>query len=82
MKYMQKTCNLCILTLVAFGVNVLSNYHDAPYTIFVSILLSAMVVIGSLYSRDKGKYIRWFLITVNGLYVFLFGVILWLTRYT
>lgn len=76
----QKTCNLCILTIIAFGLNLLSNRCDTVCALFISVFLSILVVIGSIFSKDKGRYIRWFLMAVNGLYVFFFGLILWVSK--
>ncbi len=80
MEKAQKTCNLCILTVVAFGLNILSTYIDASYLINVSVVLSTIIVIAGILSKDRGKYIRWFLIAVNGLYVFFFGIIMFMAQ--
>lgn len=80
MENTKKTCNLCVLTVVAFGLNILSNQFSTTYLMLISVLLSTLVVVGSMMSKDKGRYIRWFLMAVNGLYVFFFGIIMILSQ--
>ena len=80
MEHTKKTYALCLLTVIAFGLNMLSNYYFMAQFMFLSIVLSSLIVIGCVLSRDKGRYIRWFLLAVNGLYVFFFGVIMLLAK--